>query len=92
MGEVVKRGVMVRIVRKSPRPGGDETAWLHRDGYYHLADPRIGPEWHHEKNVIRRKSLDEAAALIKNKGFAIRMGRKGIPPSLISPDGLIIIF
>jgi len=81
---------MVRIIRKRPRPGGDETPWLYRDGCYHLADPRKGSEWHHAKNVIRRKSLDEAAYLIEALAFAIRMGRKGLRPSLISPGGLII--
>jgi hypothetical protein len=87
---VNRREKMVRILRKNSRSGGDETAWLFRDGYYHLADPRKGPEWRHAKNIIKCKFLHEAAELIKTNEFAIRMGRKGLSPSLISPNSLLI--
>ena len=80
----------VRIERKYPRPGGAETAWKTKQGYQ-LADPRIGPERHHACNAIFRQTLDETADLIERRGFSIRMGRKGVTPSLIAPSAIRII-
>jgi hypothetical protein len=77
----------VRIVRTNPRTGGSEEPWLYADGY-HLADPTLGKEWHHLKNVILASSLSEAADLIQHPHLAIRMSRPGLPPSLIRPSGL----
>ena len=77
----------VRIVRLNPRPGGDEEPWRYDRGYQ-LADPSLGPEWHHVKNAIFVRSLTEVADLIQRRGFAVRMGREGLRPSLIRPSGL----
>ena len=79
----------LRILRKYPRPGGEEEPWLYPQGYQ-LADPRLGPEWHHAKNAIFARSLQEAAELIMHRSLAIRMGRSGLRPSLIRPSGLRI--
>lgn len=79
----------VRIVRVKPRPGGAEEPWKYAEGYQ-LADPGRGPKWHHVKNAIYVRSLEEAADLIEKQRFAIRMGRQGLRPSLIRPSGLRI--
>jgi len=80
----------IKIVRANPRPGGDEEPWLDERGYQ-LADPKRGKEWHHVKNAVFVHTLEEAADLIERKRFAIRMGRKGLRPSLIQSSSLRII-
>ena len=80
----------VRIERTKPRcSDGEQPACTSRG--YQLADPRLGSEWHYVKNAIYVQSLDEAADLIQNRGFAIRMVCQGKVPSLIRPSGLRII-
>jgi hypothetical protein len=81
--------VSIKIYRRNPRLGGPETPWKDSRGYQ-LADPNLGADWHHVKNAIFTQSLDKAAELIKQDGFAIRMGRKGVRPSLIRHCGLQI--
>ena len=55
------------------------------------ADPSLGPKWHHVENAIFVESLEKAADLIEQHRFAIRMGRKGLRPSLIRHSGLRIV-
>jgi hypothetical protein len=80
----------VRIERKYPRPGGTELPIKTEQGYQ-LADPKLGSEKHHAKNVRHEQSLEKAVLLIENGGFSIRKGRPGLRPSLISRNGLKII-
>lgn len=76
---------VIKIVRTNPRGGVPEEAVKNRKGKYTLGDPADGSEMRlTKKNGIFADTLDEAADLIENKRFSIRMGRKGIPPSLIS--------
>jgi hypothetical protein len=80
----------VRIERIEPRcPKGEYPEHTKRG--YQLADPRLGPEWHHIKNATFVDSLEEAADLIENRGFAIRMVCPGKRASLIMAVGLRII-
>ncbi len=80
----------VKITRIKPRPGGNEEPWKYERGYQ-LADPRLGAKWHLAENAIFTRSIENAADLIARRGFAIRMGRKGLRPSLIHPSGLDIV-
>ena len=80
----------MRIERKYSRPGGTELAWRTKLGYQ-LADPRNGPERHHAKYAIYVQTLEEAADRIEHLGYSIRMGRKGLPASLVTPDAVSII-
>lgn len=73
-----KGKMSVRIVRVNPKPGGQEEPWLYRG--YKLADPRLGTKHHHEENAVCVPTLEKAADLIEQKGFSIRMGRKGFDP------------
>jgi hypothetical protein len=70
-------------------PGGADAPWWYTQGYQ-LADPSPGVEWHHVENAVFVQSLEKAADLIGRRGFAIRMGREGLRPSLIRPSGLRI--
>ena len=78
------------ILRKKSRPGGEEAPFRDSRGYQ-LADPRFGEGWHKIENATFTDSIQKAADLIERRGFAIRMGRKGKRPSLISPAGIEII-
>ncbi len=80
----------IRIIRKRPRPGGDEEPVFTPRGY-ELADPNLGSGWHKVENATFTKSIAKAADLIEDRNFAIRMGRKGKRPSLICRDSLRII-
>jgi len=80
----------IRIIRIEQRPGGNETPWRDKRGYQ-LGDPSLGTEWHHVKNAIFVQSLEQAADLIEQRKLAIRMGRKGLRPSLIRHKSLRII-
>jgi hypothetical protein len=40
--------------------------------------------------LCNRATLDEAASLV-SRGFSLRMGAKGKPPSLIAPKSLRIV-
>jgi hypothetical protein len=79
-----------KITRIKPRPGGKEEPWEYERGYQ-LADPRLGANWHFAENAIFTRSIEKAADLIEHRGFAIRMGRRGLRPSLIRPSGLHIL-
>jgi len=82
----------IKIIRTNPRPGGDEEPWHDARGYQ-LADPKLGKEWHHVKNAIFVKTLEEAADRIEQEMLSIRMYRKKprLRPSLIRPSGLKVI-
>jgi hypothetical protein len=80
----------IRIMRKRPRPGGnEEPVWTQRG--YELADPSLGAGWHKVENATFAKSIAKAADLIEGRDFAIRMGRKGKRPSLVRRNSLRII-
>ncbi len=80
----------LRLVRKRPRPGGREEPTITSRGY-ELADPKRGSGWHKVENATFTKSIEKAADLIEHHNFAIRMGRAGKRPSLISCNSLLII-
>lgn len=80
----------IRIIRKRPRPGGDEEPVFTLRGY-ELADPSFGAGWHKVENATFTKSIARAAELIEGSNFAIRMWRKGKRPSLICRNSLRII-
>ena len=80
----------VSIMRIESRPGGNEEPCWGKRGYQ-LADPSLGAEWHYVENAIFVRSLEEAAELIEERKLAIRMGRRGLRPSLIRYRSLLII-
>ena len=76
---------VIKIVRTDPRGGVPEEAVKNREGKFTLGDPADGNVKHRTKeNGVFVDTLEEAADLVENKGFSIRMGRKGIPASMIS--------
>lgn len=77
------------ITRRNPRTGKDERPWRNRDGLFVLGDPAHGAQKHHEKFAVKVATLEEAAALVR-RGFSLRMTDGESPPSLISPDSLVI--
>lgn len=78
----------IKIERLHPRPGGQEEPVLTAKGY-ELAAPGLGKNRNKADNATYVRSLDDAAGLIA-KGYSIRMGRRGLRPSLISPKSLRI--
>ena len=82
-------GRVIRIERVSSRGGIVEEPVFTSNGYQ-LADPAHGKHKHHAEHAIHVQTLDEAAVLI-GKGFSLRMGAKGKPPSLIAPKSLRIV-
>lgn len=82
-------GRVIRIERISSRSGVVEEPAVTTRGYQ-LADPAHGKHKHHAEHATYVRSLDEAAALIE-RGFSLRMGSKGKPPSLIAPKSLRIV-
>jgi hypothetical protein len=87
---VGKQMKVLKIERVSSRPGGIETpAWTSRG--YELASPKTGGKKHHAANATYVRTLDEAADLIENLGYSLRMHRPGKRPSLISPKSLRIV-
>lgn len=83
------RGRVIRIERASSRNGVVEEPVVTAKGYQ-LADPAHGKHKHHAEHATYVQTLDEAAALIE-RGFSLRMGAKGKPPSLIAPKSLRIV-
>ena len=83
------RGRVIRIERVSCRSGVVEEPVVTTRGYQ-LADPAHGKHKHHAEHATYVKSLDEAAVLIE-RGYSLRMGAKGKPPSLIAPKSLRIV-
>ena len=82
--------MVVKIERTKPRAGGYEEPCLYEGGYQ-LADPAAGPDWHKVENATFVQTLEQAAGLIEQRGFAIRMSCKGKRPSLIRPSGIRVI-
>jgi hypothetical protein len=80
----------IRIERIKPRCAKGEYP-EHTTRGYQLADPRLGREWHWVKNATFVESLEEAADLIENHGFAIRMTCPGKRASLVQRSGLRIL-
>lgn len=80
---------MIRIERVSSRAGVVEEPIVTAKGYQ-LADPAHGKHKHHAEHAVHVPTMEEAAALIE-RGFSIRMGAKGKPPSLIAPKSLRIV-
>jgi hypothetical protein len=79
----------VVIRRKCPRPGGDEHPIKSPTGYQ-LVRPGLTPdERTRAENAVSVQRLEEALPLL-DLGYHIRMGRKGLRPSLIAKDSLII--
>ena len=81
--------VVTAIKRKQPREGVPEYPKRYKDGY-RLVDPVQGSKKHHAKFKVPVQTLEEAAYLIRKKGFHLRMVSEGKRDSLISPDELII--
>lgn len=80
---------VLRIERKTPRPGGiEEPHWTTRG--YQLADPKHGNVKHHAAHAIFVRTLEEAADLL-DRGYSLWMTRAGKRPSLISPGSLRIV-
>ena len=87
----MRAGPVVCIERTSPRGGIPEhPVWKNRHSFV-LGDPKHGDTKHHERNEIYVRTLDDVAAFVAN-GFSARMGRHGVPASLISPEGLRITY
>lgn len=82
-------GRVIRIERVSSRGGVVEEPIVTSKGYQ-LADPAQGKHKHHAEHAIYVRTLDEAASLV-GRGFSLRMGAKGKPPSLIAPKSLRIV-
>lgn len=80
---------VIRIERVSSRGGIVEEPVFTSKGYQ-LADPAHGKHKHHAEHAIHVQTLDEAAVLT-GKGFSLRMGAKGKPPSLIAPKSLRLV-
>lgn len=78
------------IRRTDPRPGGDEFPIRGKNGFQ-LARGDLDSELkNHAEYAVYVHRLSEAAHLIR-AGYSIRMGRRGVRPSLISPESVEII-
>jgi hypothetical protein len=78
------------IKRKEPRGGIDESPIRTKSGFYQLVRPGLPPELRTKSDyAVHVKRLSEAVPLIE-AGYHIRMGRRGVRPSLIAKDSLII--
>ena len=76
----------IRIERTQPRAGMIDQAFLYSEGYC-LADHAIPSKVrHHNQSRTFVATLDEAAELIEQKGFHIRMGDSFREASLIQPS------
>ena len=79
----------IAIRRADPRPGGDEYPIKSGAGYQ-LVRPGLPPgERTRAENAVFVRKLEEAIPLL-DAGYHIRMGRKGVRPSLIGKGSLII--
>ncbi len=79
----------IRIERLTPRPGGGELPVKTAKGY-ELVKPGLNPsERTKSENATYVPTLAEAIPLL-DKGFSIRMGRKGVRPSFIAKGSLKI--
>jgi hypothetical protein len=80
----------IQIKRVKPRSSRGEYPTLTSRGYV-LGDPQLVPVWHTAEHAVYVNTLEEAAELIEQRGFAIRMSCPGYRPSLIRPSGLRIV-
>lgn len=85
---VERKAKPVTIRRKDPRPGGDEYP-IKSAGGYQLVRPGLVEGRTRAENAVYVRKLEEALPLL-DAGYHIRMGRKGVRPSLISKGALII--
>ncbi|WP_372841256.1 hypothetical protein [Phaeovulum sp.] len=83
------RGCVTKIERASSRCGVIEEPIVTAKGYQ-LADPAHGTHKNRAEHATYVRTLDEAAVLVE-RGFSLRMGAKGKPPSLIAPKSLRIV-
>lgn len=84
-----KRKESIRIERLSPRPGGPEYPVKTARGY-ELVEPGLPPsERTKSENATFVPTLEDALPLI-DKGYDIRMGRKGVRSSFIAKRSLKI--
>ena len=83
----------VRIERVELRHGRTavDEAYLSRRGYVLAASHFTSKERKQPQNATIVTTLDEAADLIENHGFHIRMGNRPDYPSLIEPAKVRII-
>lgn len=79
----------VSITRTNPRSGRVERPWRNREDVFVLGDPAHGAQKHHDKFAVKVRTLEEVAALVE-RGFSVRMTDGESPPSLISPDSLLV--
>jgi len=79
----------IKITRTNPRTGQVQRPWRNRDGVFVLGDPAHGAQKHHDKFAVKVPSIEEVAKLVE-RGFSVRMTDGKSPPSLISPESLII--
>ena len=78
------------IRRKEPRGKIDEFPIQSKAGFYQLVRPGLPPELRTQPDyAVHVRRLSEALPLIE-LGYHIRMGRRGVRPSLIAKDSLII--
>ena len=79
----------ISIRRAEPRSGGEEYPIKSGAGYQ-LVRPGLPPEARtRAENAVFVRKLEEAIPLL-DAGYHIRMGRKGVRPSLIGKGSLII--
>jgi hypothetical protein len=78
------------IRRKDPRPGGDEFPIRGKNGFQLARGDLDGELKNHAEYAVYVLRLCEAVPLIR-AAYSIRMGRRGLRPSLISPESIEII-
>ena len=79
----------VSITRTNSRTGKVERPWRNREDLFVLGDPAHGAQKHHDKFAVKVRTLEEVATLV-GRGFSVRMTDGESPPSLISPDSLLV--
>lgn len=78
-----------RIERREPRPGGPEYPVKGPRGYVLVSPDLPKEERTRDGNAIHVETLAEAVPFL-DEGYHIRMGRKGVRPSLIAKKSLKI--
>jgi len=79
----------MRIERVRPRPGSAEEP-LRTPSGYQLADPKFGADKHKARYAVFVDTIEDAADLIRGRGFHIWMKGDGKRASLICPASLRI--
>ncbi|WP_289016579.1 hypothetical protein [uncultured Methylobacterium sp.] len=79
----------IKIERITPRSGGHEEPVRGPRGY-RFAHPRHGRQKHHIGHAVFVATLEEAADLV-TRGYALRMERAGLRPSLVSARSLRVV-